>query len=66
MSGTLRVTMLGACAAGVIALAGCGGSGEQDAEAASGASLEADQWDTEITLQKIELDESDQEINAFF
>lgn len=39
MSGTLRVTMPGACAAGVIALAGCGGGsdsgGQEEAEAAS-------------------------------
>jgi len=65
--------MLTACAAGVIALAGCGGgneaadAGETGGEAiASGGALTAGQWDSTLTLEKVEFDEPDPETMEFF
>lgn len=73
MSGHIRSLMLGACAAGALALAGCssgdkaGEAGDKDEAAATAdTGLDPGQWDTEITLQKVELDKADPDLNEFF
>ncbi|MDG2004167.1 MAG: DUF3617 domain-containing protein [Novosphingobium sp.] len=72
MSKEFRFLMLAACAAGSIMLTGCGGDGAREdgaqtnEAAAPGGGPKAGQWESTITLGKVEVAEEDSELKEFF